>query len=659
MNNSFYFKLALTNLKKNGKTYFPYVIAAICAVITFYTMKSMVLNKGLDTMRGADALKTLLGFTSYVIAIFSIIFLFYTNSFLIKRRKKEIGLYNILGMEKKHIAKVLFFETLIVAIISLVLGLIGGIIISKLLFLILLNLIKFEVTLSFSISIPAIISTVKIFIITFIAILIKNFIEVKISNPIELLKGGEKGERVPKTSKLLAISGIIELMVGYGIALTVESPIAAITVFFIAVLLVMAGTYSTFRAGSIALLKLLKKNKKFFYKTNNFISVSGMIYRMKQNAIGLANICILSTAVLLTVSTTVCLYVGQEDSLRNKYTQDVNISLDKSTKENIDKINMMINQESQANNVSLKNELTFNSIDMMVRENGETFEVTEPNMYSMGNMMSLAFLTLDDYNKLEGQKVSLDNNEVLIFSVEDNFEKNSITLGNRNFNIKEELNELKISKKQDNPMIKEYYIIAKDESILKEIYKDMNNKELEAMSYNVAFDIQGENNNSIMNFSDNLKAKVNNVAKWNCHSIYTEREDFYTFNGGFLFIGVFLGLLFTMATVLIIYYKQISEGYDDSERFKIMQKVGMSKREVKKTISKQILMVFFLPLVTAVIHIVFAFKVMKKMLALFAISNTSLFLQCTLGTMITFAIVYILVYKLTAKTYYNIVQQED
>ncbi|MDR5587356.1 MULTISPECIES: ABC transporter permease [Clostridium] len=658
MNNSFYFKLALTNLKKNGKTYFPYIIAAICAVITFYTMKSMVLNKGLDTMRGAYALKSLLGFTSYVIAIFSIIFLFYTNSFLIKRRKKEIGLYNILGMEKKHIAKVLFFETLIVAVISLVLGLIGGILISKLLFLILLNLMKFKVTLSFSISIPAIISTVKIFNITFIVILIKNFIQVKISNPIELLKGGEKGERVPKTSKFLAISGIIELMIGYGIAITVKSPVEALQLFFIAVLLVMAGTYSTFRAGSIALLKLLKKNKKFFYKTNNFISVSGMIYRMKQNAIGLANICILSTAVLLTVSTTVCLYVGQEDSLRDKYPQDISISIDNGANENAESINYVINEEVKYNNINLDNKITFNYIEMMTIKNGDAFEVAQKDMSNISRLYGLTLLTLKDYNQIEGKDSSLENNEVLIFSQEGTFNEESINIGQKEYKIKDELNSLRFVNKQDTAIIKGYYIVVKDSDVLKNIYKDMTNEDLESIKYNISFDVSGDKN-YIMNFCSDISSKVNEMYKGDFTSIYTDRQELFTINGGFLFIGVFLGLLFTMATVLIIYYKQISEGYDDSERFKIMQKVGMSKEEVKRTISKQILMVFFLPLVTAVIHIVFAFKVMKKMLALFAISNTSIFLQCTLGTMITFAIVYILVYMITAKTYYKIVEQED
>ncbi|NFR85356.1 MULTISPECIES: FtsX-like permease family protein [unclassified Clostridium] len=658
MSNSFYFKLANTNLKKNGKTYFPYIIASICAVITFYTMKCISLNEGLNVMRGSDQLKMMLEFTSNVISIFSIIFLFYTNNFLIKRRTKELGLYNILGMEKKHIYKVIFFETVLVWGMSLLIGLIGGIIIGKLLFLILLNLINFKVTLAFAISVPAIISTIKIFTLIFIAILIKNFIQVKISNPIELLKDGEKGEKVPKTSKILAISGAIELILGYGIAITVKSPIEALQVFFIAVLLVMAGTYSTFSSGSIAVLNLLKKNKKFFYKPNNFISVSSMIYRMKQNAMGLANICILSTAVILTVSTTVCLYVDQESSLKNQHPQDISISIENGSKENIDSLNHIINEEIKYNNINLDNKITFNYIEMITIKNGDAFEVAEKDMSNISKLCGLTVLTLEDYNQIEGKNSSLENNEVLIFSQEGDFNEQVINIGQKEYKIQDELNSMKFINKQDTAMIKGYYIVVKNNDILKSIYKDMTNEDLENTKYSISFDVNGDKN-YIMNFCSDISSKVNEIYNGDFTSIYTDREDFYTINGGFLFIGVFLGLLFTMATVLIIYYKQISEGYDDSKRFNIMQKVGMSKEEVKKTISKQILMVFFLPLITAVIHMAFAFKEMKKMLALFSISNTKILLQCTIGTIIIFTIVYILVYMLTAKTYYKIVEQED
>ncbi|WP_242846506.1 ABC transporter permease [Clostridium botulinum] len=448
------------------------------------------------------------------------------------------------------------------------------------------------------------------------------------------------------------------MILGYGIAITVKSPVEAFQLFFIAVLLVMAGTYSTFSSGSIAILNLLKRNKKFFYKPSNFISVSSMIYRMKQNAIGLANICILSTAVILTVSTTVCLYVDQESSLKNRHPQDISISIDNGSKENIEHINHVIDEEIKYNNINLDNAIKFNYIDIMSVKNEDTFETAQKDMNDFSKTCELELLTLGEYNTMENKDISLNDNEVLIFSQEGNFKNESVKLGQKEYRIKDELNSIKFVNKQDIAAIKGYYIVVKDSNILKSIYKDMTNENLENTKYNILFNVSGDKN-YIMNFCSDISSKVNEMYKGDFTSIYTDRENLYTINGGFLFIGVFLGLLFTMATVLIIYYKQISEGYEDSERFNIMQKVGMSKDEVRSTISKQILMVFFLPLITAVIHMAFAFKEMKKILSVFSISNTKILLQCTVGTIIVFTIVYILVYMLTAKTYYRIVEQED
>ncbi|WP_242824821.1 ABC transporter permease [Clostridium botulinum] len=379
---------------------------------------------------------------------------------------------------------------------------------------------------------------------------------------------------------------------------------------------------------------------------------------MKQNAIGLANICILSTAVILTVSTTVCLYVDQESSLKNRHPQDISISIDNGSKENIEHINHVIDEEIKYNNINLDNAIKFNYIDIMSVKNEDTFEIAQKDMNDFSKTCELELLTLDEYNIMENKETYLNDNEVLIFSQEGNFKNESVKLGQKEYRIKDELNSMKFVNKQDIAAIKGYYIVVKDSNILKSIYKDMSNEDLENTKYNILFNVSGDKN-YIMNFCSDISSKVNEMYKGDFTSIYTDRENLYTINGGFLFIGVFLGLLFTMATVLIIYYKQISEGYEDSERFNIMQKVGMSKDEVKSTISKQILMVFFLPLITAVIHMAFAFKEMKKILSVFSISNTKILLQCTVGTIIVFTIVYILVYMLTAKTYYRIVQQED
>ncbi|MBX4259617.1 ABC transporter permease [Clostridium estertheticum] len=660
MNKSFYFKFAKTNLKKNSKTYLPYILACISAIIMFYTMDCIVLNEGLNKIRSAGSLKMILKFAIKVIGLFSIVFLFYTNSFLIKRRKKEIGLYNVLGMEKKHIAKVLSIETVIVAIISLVLGILGGIIVGKLMFLILINLMKLDITISssFSISVPAIIQTIELFSMIFVATLIANLLQVKLTNPIELLKGGQKGEKEPKASWILAISGVIELAVGYGPAMYIETPLKAFNIFFIAVILVIVGTYSTFTAGSIALLKMLKKNKKFFYKTKNFVSVSGMIYRMKQNAVGLANICILSTAVLLTISTTIALYAGQESSLKITYPLDVSISIRNATAKEKDKVANMIKEEAAKSHVTLKNQVEFDDKELMTLQNENSFKILKADVPDVSDIRSIHLYTLEAYNKMEGKAVALKDNEVLIFSVGKEFNYDSIVISGKEFKVKDKLNKIKIANKNKNNLIDEYRIIVKDMNTIKDTYEEKNANELINATHRIAFDIDGNKEDTIK-FCDSLKSHINNVKNSSFKSIYTDREDFYIFNGGFIFIGCFLGLLFTMGTVLIIYYKQISEGYDDSERFKIMQKVGMSKKEVKNTINKQILMVFFLPLAVAVIHIAVAINVVSKLLTLFGLFSTSTLILSIAGTVVIFAVLYAVVYGLTAKTYYKIVQQEN
>lgn len=660
MNRSLYFRLAKTNLIKNRRTYFPYVLACIGAIIMFYTMDCIVLNEGLNKIRSAEILKRLLGFGVLVISLFSMQFIFYINGFLIKRRKKEIGLYNVLGMEKKHIIKVISLEILIVAIVSLVLGIIGGIIVGKLLFLILLNLLKLDITISasFSISGIAMKETIELFSAIFIVIIVANFIQIKIANPIELLMGSQKGEKEPKTSWIIAISGIIELVIGYGIAVSIESPMEAIVKFFIAVILVIAGTYSTFIAGSIAFLKQLKRNKKFFYKTKNFIAVSGMIYRMKQNAAGLANICILSTAVLITISTTVSLYLGQENSLKITYPLDAMISIQNATTENKHNLEAKIKEETINNNVTLKNKVEYKNMELLLLQNENSFSTTELGKSIMNDIKFTTVYTLEDYNKMEDEKVSLEDNEVLVFSVNKNLNYNSIFIDNKEYKVKAEINELKICNKNENNIIDEYYIIAKDMNTLKDICMINENKELEKLKYNTYFNIDG-NKEDIIKFCDSLKSSITIIEKNDFQSIYIDRENLYVSNGGFIFIGCFLGLLFTFGTVLIIYYKQISEGYDDSERFKIMQKVGMSKHEVKATINKQILIVFFIPLVAAVIHIAFAFRGVSKLLSLFGLFNTNVFLVSVSVTILIFAVLYGIVYGLTAKTYYRIVQQDN
>ena len=656
MSKMFYAKLAVINIKKNGKTYFPYILTCIGTIIMFYILHFISVNDGLDNMSGGDALKILLNLGTYVIGFFSIIFLFYTNSFLIKRRKKELGLYNILGMEKKHIAKVLFWETLFVSIISMVVGLIGGILLSKLMFLVLLKILNFKVPMGFFISTQSLIVTAILFGIIFVLSLINNLRQIHLAEPIELLKGGATGEKEPKTKWILTLFGVLCLTAGYYIALTTESPIAAMNLFFLAVLLVIIGTYSLFTVGSIALLKILRNNKKFYYKTNNFINVSGMIYRMKQNAVGLANICILSTAVLVMLSTTVSLYIGMDDLLRTRYPRNIAINAKNVSDETSQILDSIITEEVNKLDIPINNIVRYRSMSLLVAQDKNSFSVANSESVSTVDISAINLMPLSEYNRIENQSATLNKDEVLLFSFRGEVTGDSINISGNEFKIKERINNLTTDGMDSAMMVNSYYVVVPDEETIQQILSsDENINAFENLDYYYAFDTESDAK-SELTLTNTLNSKLQEASiNGSAESVEESRESFFSLYGGLFFLGIFLGALFIMATVLIIYYKQISEGYDDKNRFEIMQKVGMSKAEVKKSIRSQVLMVFFLPLATAVIHIAFAFKVITKLLALLNLTNVSLFAICTVGTILVFAIFYAIVYYLTARIYYKIV----
>ena len=660
MKNSMYFSIAKNNLLKNKKTYLPYIFACIGTIMMFYIIDCIATNEGLASISGGDYLKTLLRIGVNITGLFSIIFLFYTNSFLIKRRKKEIGLYNVLGMEKKHISKILIIETVLIGFGSLILGFIFGVIFGRLLFLILINLLQVDINISstFSISLTSIKSTIFLFIPIFIIVLLQNVIMIKVNNPIELLKGGEKGEKEPKIKWISAIMAFIFLLSGYIIAITTNNPLKASSVLFIAIILVIGGTYCLFTSGSIMILKLLKKNKRFYYKSRNFISVSGMIYRMKQNATGLASICILCTAVLITISTTVSLYLGQERSLKISYPYDTKVVIPISQKDIYDNLKGSLIDRANDNKVTLHDLNEFRANELIVNINGENVKIaTGFKNVEMDNISIIQLYSLDDYNKIQGTNVSLNNNEVLIFSVAKNYKYDSITINNNKFNIVEKLDKFKLINKNENNMVNEYCIIFENQKLIDDICKDVVNTGSLFTDYEMRFNLEGNKEDKIK-FCHSISNDLANLDSANISSIDVDREESYIANGCFIFLGCFLGVLFILGTVLIIYYKQISEGYDDSNRFRIMQKVGMSKDEVKKVINKQVLMVFFFPIGIAVIHTVFAFKLISKLLGLFGLFDTNVFLISIIITTIVFIVLYAIVYIITSNVYYKIVQQE-
>lgn len=652
MNKMLYLKLARTNIKANGKNYFPYVITCICTIMMFYIMHALSINEGLNGVSGSESLKTILYFGTIVIGIFSAIFLFYTNSFLIKRRKKEIGLYNVLGLGKKHIAIVLLCENVYISLISLVIGLIGGVVLNKLLFLVLLKLMDFAVPYGFFVSISSMGLTLIVFIGIFTVTLISNLIQIYLAKPIELLKGGEHGEKEPKTKWLMTIFGIITLGAGYAIALTVKSPLSALNMFFIAVILVMTGTYCLFTAGSIAVLKLLRKNKNFYYKTKNFTAVSGMLYRMKQNAVGLANICILSTAVLVMISTTVSLYIGMEDGLKARFPKDVMMNAADISENQVIKLNEIIALETKE--TKIKNKVDYFSEYYMATRKDNTFLFKKASAAYSSDISSLLMISLSDYNRLEGKNVTLKEDEILLFSKPEKYGKDLMTIEGKSFSVKEELSTLSISKID---IVDTYFLIVNDPEVVRKINAEVQGTKPSVRTYSVEFDVEGTDK-EIISLTDKLKLKFSQEIPIpvNIQTMAGSKGEFLALYGGLFFLGIFLGLLFLMATVLIIYYKQISEGYDDKERYSIMQKVGMSKAEIKKSVNNQILMVFFLPLVFAVIHIAFAFPIITKLLAIFNLINVPLFRLCTIATILIFAVIYTVVYFLTARVYLKIVE---
>lgn len=652
MNKSIYRKLALTNIKNNRRTYVPYLLTCIVTVMMFYIIYALTLNQGLKGVPGEVTFRMMLDIGISIVAIFSVIFLFYTNSFLIKQRKKEIGIYNVLGLGKRHIAKMLGFEMLITVAVSFAGGLIGGILFGKLVFLILLRILHFDVGMKFAIEPDALIGTMLLFGCIFGACLLYNLFQIRLSNPIELLHGGNVGEREPKTKVLLTIIGVLTLGGGYYIALSAEKPMEVIGLFFIAVVLVIIGTYALFTAGSIAVLKLMRKNKKYYYQAKHFTSVSGMMYRMKQNAAGLANICILSTMVLVMISSTVAMYMGMEDILDTRFPRECIVEAYEPTTENIEFVNQKLDEIFQKHHVTTKNEVKYSYTGTPVVRNGNelTYDQTKINAHS--DYGTVYLITEEEYNQLEGKHVTLKNNQVLTYGTKDQFEDKNILLNGKTY---ENTKVFMRTVDQDTQSIMSgYYIVMADQNEIDAFVGE--NKEYVTTAYYHAVDLQGKK-------ADKLKAlqEVQDQVKSNEKSIQTEirelsKDDFYSLYGAFFFLGIFFGILFLMATVLIIYYKQISEGYSDRERFEIMRKVGMSQREVKQSIRSQVLSVFFLPLIVAVIHIAVAFKVITKLLAALNLTNVPLIFGSTAVTVVVFAVFYGIVYGITTKEYYRIVK---
>ena len=673
MHKGIFSRLAKQNIRNNKTTYIPYMITCIFCIAMIYMMEFLRDCPTLDqAVRQADEVRMIVFTGEIVVEIFCIIFLIYSNSFLMKRRQKEIGLYNILGLERNHIGIVMFLETIITSIGSLAGGIAAGIIGSKLALLLLLKLLHIPSVLGFYISVKGIFTCLFMFGIVFLMILFLNLAKIHLSRPVELLRGNNTGEKEPAAKWLMALIGFICLGAGYYLAVTTESPIKAITIFLLAVILVMAGTYLLFTAGSIVILKFLRRRKSFYYRTGNFISISGMLYRMKQNAIGLASICILSTGVLLMISMTVSIYFGMNDIMLNRYPYDVDMSVTSISEEECQTAIEAFEKTIADNKVPVEKSVEEIYLDIVCSKNGDQILIKPTNtIRNSDSVLVLSLLNQAEYERLTGISANLNDGEIFAW-YPSAVQKDSVTVDEKKFTVKKWMDKNPLTCGED-AVSDNAVLVVTDEDFKKfdemctEMYKGVSSAPAgEDLTLHLGLDITGSETEKI-EFGTPVMETVKDLKKsgglsenaWIISGIrQQEYESYYADNGSLLFIGIFLGSLFLMGTAMIIYYKQISEGYEDQKRFEIMQKVGLSRREVRSSVRRQILMVFFLPLLMAMLHITMAFPMIRRLLLLFGMTNTKLFIGCTAGTVLIFAVVYGLIYLITARSYYHIVERK-
>ena len=665
-----YPRLAATNLKKNRRFYLPYLLACIVIVALFCIMLTLASDPYLGQMQHGGSVSQVLGFGVLIMALFSAIILFYTNSTFTKQRKREFAIYNILGMEKRHISYVLFWESLYTAAMALFFGLVAAGVFSKLLQLVLVRLIGGEATFGLNISLMSIGYTAVFFGALFLLLLLNTIRIIHLSNPVQLLRAGSEGEREPRSKWILALLGAVCLAAGYIISLRTNAALYAIQYFFPAVILVIIGTYLTFIALSIVVLKALRKNRRYYYKTSHFATVSGLIYRMSRNAAGLASICILSTMVLVTVSTTVSLYKGVDAYAAVRWPQDMTLTLmtDKQTNTvpDVAPVLQVVDDAMTRSGLTQSNVHGYRTVRFSTLRSGDALD-----QFTGSGVDAYTVLVLDTegYADLTGEQVTLAPGDALAWTDGKPF-GDTVTICGRAFRLRP-LDSFPLDSGSSIMGLHTLYLVVPDLDSVLELRAQQNAYASEhggtrsMLNYTYQFDLSGTDDEQLDALHTLLGDPAFASAAEAANVQYTTdmRADGYptlrSMYGGFLFLGFFLGFVFLFATVLIIYYKQVSEGYDDRGRFRIMQQVGMTPKEVKATIRTQVLLMFFLPLVTAAIHIAFAFPLIKQIVFAFGLQNVHLFLLCTLGTFGVFALLYTFVYLLTARTYYRIVRMTD
>ena len=656
-------KLAISNLIKNRKLYYPFALAVLLAVTISYLFYSLTFNPKMVEMRGGSSIQFTLQLGLIVVTLASAIIVLYANSFVMKNRSKELGIYGMLGLEKRHLIGMTFKELLIFGLVTVTAGIGIGALFDNLIFALLLKLSKMKVELVATFQWSVVLSILLVFGLIFLVIVFLNAIRIIRMDALQLSREKAKGEKKGRFLVFQTILGLLSLGSGYYLAQSVTNALLAISTFFLAVILVILGTYLLFNAGITVFLKMLKKNKKYYYKPNNLISVSNLIFRMKKNAVGLATIAILSTMVLVTMSAATSIYNGSENIKKLLYPHDMSISGQNVEVEDLDQLLTQYAKEKNLT-ISTKDVLSYASFGLSSQDG------TKLTTFAKGQnsvMPKTVFLVFDqkDYEKMTGQKLNLTNNEVGLFAKNDGLKgQKAFSLNNQNYTIKQEIQQDFLRDHVANQyvlLISDYnYLVVsnlqdfldkyQDSAIYTQLYGGMDviASPEEQLKLSDDFDAY------VNNFSHNLKNEDGMVYGANIASESTVEMN--ALFGGVLFIGIFLSIIFMVGTVLVIYYKQISEGYEDRERFVILQKVGLDQKQIKQTINKQVLTVFFLPLAFAFLHLAFAYHMLSLILKVVGVVDSAMMLSVTLSICGIFALVYVLIFMITSRSYRRIVQ---
>lgn len=670
-----YPRLAVNGIKKNRRTYLPYILTCSGMIMMYYITSFLTVSSFVREMKGGDIMQQLLFMGCGVMVVFSAVFFFYTNSFIIRRRKTEFGLYNILGMDKRNISRILLWETLMIYAISIVVGISCGILFSKLAELALTKMLGGGASYTFNAEPKSIIHALVYYAIIFLMILINSLRQIHLANPIELMKSENSGEKPPKANYVLAVLGALILGAAYFMAVYIKDPLSAIFAFFVAVLMVIAATYLLFISGSVAVCRVLQKNKRYYYKTNHFISVSQMAYRMKRNGAGLASICILSTMVLVTLSSTICLYIGEEDMLRNRYPRNIVIDT-YSTEEAMTYLTYKAAEDAlEKYGETPENILHYSYYNITAAFEGNKVICDAEKVKEISNTVNndtrqIFFVTISDYNKAMNKAEVLSEDEAVICTVNGDFSYNTIAFdGYKTFAVKSRAEDFTGAGSAMVNAVPSVYIFVKDETVIAELSEQqlgIPGEYHSRMHDYYAFDLNcNEEKQAAIGteiFDNIVKLKAEHPDDWNGVSLdcaANDRAEFYALYGGLFFLGILFGTVFIAAAVLIMYYKQISEGFEDKAKFEILRKVGMTKDEIRRSINSQVLTVFFAPLAAAGVHMAFAFGIISRLLMLFGLTDAGLFAAVTLCCFMAFGILYTAVYLITSGSYYRIVSGRE